>query len=406
MRRLILGVASLACVAALASPAAAAGDGLKLGPVLAFPSLTVSETYDDNLFLASEDTNDDMITTVTPALRLTLPLDRFFLRLEGEASFIRYADNSDEDSTDWSVGGAFGAAFPGGLNFEVSDTYRTQYLVPSQEFPTGEEVDFNNARAKAGFAIRSAFKVDLAWVNNLYEYEISVNRDRVENEALLDLYWRFLPRTSALVEVGFTDYAYDSNTAQDNTAVGAALGLAWDYTARSTGILKVGFQNKRYADENVALGLEDATYITGTVRVRHIFTRRTVGELEVSEASQESDFQDNPYFLRTGVGLGLSQHFTAKIYARLGGRFHRDDYPNGTTFVDVNDPRYDPASPDAVTSTGTRTDSTVRGEVALGFDVLRWLNLELGYAGERRSSTFDTFDYTDNRVAFTIKAAF
>jgi hypothetical protein len=399
-------VASLACVAALASPAAAAGDGLKLGPVLAFPSLAVSETYDDNVFLASEDPTDDLITTVTPALRLKLPLDRFFFRLEGEASFVRYQDNSDEDSTDWSAGGAFGAAFPGGLDFEVSDTYRVQYLVRSQEFPTGETLDLNVARAKAGFAIRNAFKIDLAWTNNFYTFEQSTQRDRTENDAQLDLYWKFLPRTSALVEVGFTDYAYDSNTAQDNTAVNAGLGLTWDYTARSTGILKVGFQNKQYADENVALGIEDASYLIASVKVRHVFTRRTVGELEVSEASQESDFQDNPYYLRTGVGLGLTQHFTAKIYARLAGNYYRDAYPNDTTYVDVNDPRYDPAAPAAVTNTGSRTDSTIRGQVALGFDVLRWLNLELGYTGERRSSTFETFDFTDNRVAFTITAAF
>lgn len=392
MRRFLAGLAILAGALLLStSPVAAATDGVKLGPVQAFPALTITETYEDNIFLASDDSATDWITTVRPSLRLALPLQRFLLQAQGEVGAVLFADHDDENATNWGAGGTFGAEFPGGLSFEVGDAFRRQYLTATQEFGEGEESSHNVARAKVGFAIRNAFRLEVAFFNNIFRYDRSKDRERDENDLQVDFFWRFLPKTSALVELAYDDYAYKSNTAQDNTALKTALGLTWDITSRSIGIVKAGYEWKSFQDENDALGYENGGYYVLTANMRHFFDKRTTGELEIGRASRESDFSDNPYYLRTSVGANVGRRFTHKLYGRLGLRLHRDAYPHETAYL---------------SETGDRTDNVVHGDAALGFDILRWLNLELSYAGERRSSTFDVFEYTDNKASLAVKATF
>jgi hypothetical protein len=398
-RRAIVLLAATLLLLAPAAGALAAGSGIPAGPALLFPSLSITETHDDNIRLSSDDKIDDWITSVAPSLRLVLPVRRFFLEAEGGLDFVDYKDTSSEDSTNWFVGATGGADFPGGLSFKIGDTHARQFLHATQEFGTGEYAALNTLRASAAYAIRDALRLEGSWLRNQYTYDRSKRRERTENTLQADLYWKFRPRVSALVEAAFSDYAYDSNTAQDGSATQLAAGLTWDVTAKSTGFAKAGYQWKRYDEESRVFGTENGNYFTLAVGVRHSFTQRTSAEVAVSRASFESDFPDNPYFLRTALDATLAQRFTAKLYGRARLRLGVDEYPNETSYVN-------PYDPFAVTESGTRDDKTLAGKLTLGFDVTRWLALEAAYGVERRNSNFDTFDYTDHQVSLSATAAF
>jgi hypothetical protein len=386
-------------VVAPATAALAAGDGIQAGPALLFPSLALTETYDDNIRLASDGTKGDWLTSVTPALRLALPVQRFYLEAEGGLDFIRYKDFDSEDSTNWFVGAAVGAAFPGGLSFRVGDTHAERYLPTSQEYGPGEDSSLNTARATVAFAVRNALRLEATGTRADYRFDRSQDRERVESTVQADAYWKFRPKVSAIVEAGFTDYSYDNNSVQDGSAVQVALGLSWDLTAKSTGFAKAGYQWKSYEDENPAAGIEDDSYYTVSAGVRHELSSRTLVQLALTRSSQESDFPENPFFLRTALDASVSQRFTAKIYGRAGVLVAHDAYPNVASYDNPYDPR-------DIVQTDERSDTTLQGNVALGFDVTRWLALEAAYTGVHRSSNFDTFDYDANRVSLSAKAAF
>ena len=76
------------------------------------------------------------------------------------------------------------------------------------------------------------------------------------------------------------------------TATQLALGLSWELTAKSTGFAKAGYQWKKYDDENQSLMIEDGSYYTLSAGMRHYLTPRTVAQVDLSRASQESDFPD------------------------------------------------------------------------------------------------------------------
>jgi len=381
------------------SRAFAVGDGIQLGPTLLFPTLTFTETHDDNIRLTSGGTESDWVTSVAPAVRLVLPVRRFFLEAEAGLDFLSFRDNDAANSTNWFVGAAAGADFPGGLSFKLGDTHSARYLIGSQEFGPSEDSSLNTLRATAAYAVRDALRLELSGLRAAYAYDLSVRRERVESSLQAAVYWKFRPRLSAVLETAFAGYAYDSNTAQNNSAVQLALGLTWDITAKSTGFAKAGHQWKRYDNEKAALGIEDANYYTVSAGLRHFFTNRTMVQVDLSRASRESDFPENPYYLRSSASASLSQHFTAKLYGRAALRYARDEYPNETSYANRFVPGSDP-------QTGTRSDGTLNGSLAVGFDVTRWLALELAYGGERRSSNFDTFDYNATRVSLSAKAAF
>lgn len=384
---------------ALADRAAAAGGGIQLGPALLFPSLDLTATYDSNIGLTSDNTESDWLTTISPTLRLVLPVRRFFVSVEGGLEFRSYSDNDGENSTNWSAGAAAGAQFPGGLSFKIADTHAQRYLVGSQEYGPGEDSSLNTLQATVAYAIRDALRLELSGLRNVYAYDSSAERERAESTLQADLYWKFRPGISALVEASVADYAYDSNRAQDGGATQVALGLTWDVTAKSTGFAKAGYQWKGYDEENLPLGIENASYFTLAAGVRHFFTRRTLAQLELARGSHESDFPENPYYLRTSLGASISQRFTPKLYGRANLRYARDEYPAETTYEN-------PFDPAVGAQTGERADSVLTDGVAVGFDVTRWLALELAYAGERRTSNFDTFEYNDTRVSLSAKAAF
>ena len=393
------------CVLLLAPAAGAvAAEGIQLGPTLLFPALSATGTYDDNFYLTSNNPESGWETKISPSLRLTLPVQRFYLSAEGGLDFVNYIDvenyfgSAEENHTDWFGGAAVGADFPGGLSFKIADKYKQIYQTATQEFGVGEDYSENALTATVAYAIRDALKVELSGGRTAYTYDLSLNREYAETTVKADLYWKFRPAISALIEGSYAAYAYDSNSAQDSTETGVSLGLTWDVTAKSTGFAKAGYAWKSYDVQNASLGTEDGEYYTLSAGLRHSFTPRTVLVFDLSHASRESDFPENPYYLQTIVAANLSQRLTSKLYCRVNASYNNEAYPNATSY----DNPYDPASG---VETGKRTDKTLVGDLALGFNATRWLSFELTYAAESRSSNFDTFEYDQTRVSLSAKAA-
>ena len=48
--------------------------GIRAGSFLIFPSLNVSEIYDDNVFASDNNTDDDLITVISPQVRVEFQL--------------------------------------------------------------------------------------------------------------------------------------------------------------------------------------------------------------------------------------------------------------------------------------------------------------------------------------------
>ncbi|HWR98249.1 MAG TPA: outer membrane beta-barrel protein [Candidatus Methanoperedens sp.] len=390
--------AALLCLTTRIPRAGAQEGGIPLGPLRLHPSLTVTLTHDDNVTLASDHRTADWITTVAPAARLALPVRHVLFELEGGLAARSFGNLDQEDATDWFVGAAAAGDFPGGLDFKVSDRYAERRLVASQEYGPGETGTLDTLAATAGYRVRDALRLELGARRAAYDYGRSLSRERVETTLQADCFWRFRPRTSAFVEGARTRFAYDENAAQDGSETLVALGLTWEATSRSTALVKAGYEWKRYEREHSGLGTVDGEYFVLVGGARHDLTRRTAVEVELSRGSYESDFPRNPYYLRTAFAAGLSHLFTTRISGRVFLRYARDEFPHAVVYQNPRDP--------GGVENGERTDRALGLTAAVGYEATRWLTLEAAWSGERRASSFDTFDYAVNRVSLSARAAF
>lgn len=378
------------CIIFLTVPhARAAGEGIKLGGLRIYPAIQVQETYNSNIFLTADNEEDDFITSVTPSLKFLLPFEDYFIQVDGEASFIRYKDNSKDDNDIYKVSASIGADFPGGLGFVLADTFTRNYLPTQFEFDIAEYYEINQLYAKVDYSLRESFKLDLEYFRYSFTYDESDDLDRVENTYAATLYYKFLPKTSALIEAGFSDLAYNEEIFQfkDNEATQVRAGIKWAMTGKSTGEIRLGYQWKNYSDESV----DDGEYFVAIGSMTTAFSRYSLLEIELRRATVESDYTYNPHYLSTRAKADISRNFTYKITGTAGLFIRRDDYPNETTELD---------------QTAERSDNILGGHVGLNFQMLKWLAVNLNYKIQSRQSNLDVFDYDETLVKLALKAAF
>jgi hypothetical protein len=79
--------------------------GLRMGTLLVYPQITVSPTYDDNIYATSTDTTSDTIWKIQPQVSVASDWNRHALSIYALANINQYSQHSTENTTDYTVGG-------------------------------------------------------------------------------------------------------------------------------------------------------------------------------------------------------------------------------------------------------------------------------------------------------------
>jgi hypothetical protein len=79
--------------------------GVRAGGFLIFPGAMITASFDDNIFSSSADTVDDLITNISPRIRINSDWRNHELKLFGDADIALHADRSAEDYEDFRLGG-------------------------------------------------------------------------------------------------------------------------------------------------------------------------------------------------------------------------------------------------------------------------------------------------------------
>jgi hypothetical protein len=99
--------------------------GVRLGSFMLFPSLSAGVAYHDNVFNVNDalGPQEDFLFTLTPSLKLNSDWGRHALNLYAESKSYFYQDFSEEDRTDWKVGGDVRIDVFGGTNITLDAVY-------------------------------------------------------------------------------------------------------------------------------------------------------------------------------------------------------------------------------------------------------------------------------------------
>lgn len=386
-------IASL--VAALPARASAAENGLKVGAGRLHPYLDIEGRY-DTLAGYVEDTSGteprliptgDLILRYRPGFKLDVPSDVLTFSLGGNVEYVHYLGIESEGTAEQSRFGGQGDLSllfngKGVVAVEVADSYVRSDRSSNLALGVGTVVDHNDARLKLIIAPGGGALVFEPGYTLGYEHYVdrpgalpegctsgdpscdsnAVSKlDYLQHTADLDVRWRFLPKTSVVLDSSYSlrGYLDDATASQDSQNVKALAGIV--------GLLfpKIAVTAKAGWGQQIGAGYAS---VVGTGEVAYLL-------------SEQAD-----------VRLGYVRTFEPSPSA---GGYYSDDrgYVGGKALLGGKLTMKADASYDYIDFGGTRFDSQVTAGVAPSFEFTDWLNAGLGYQLTWRDST-------DDRIGF------
>jgi hypothetical protein len=386
--------ALLGALLALPAPARAQGN-IQVGPFRLLPSLDVAGEYNDNILLSPRDEIDDFIWTISPGITVELPGRRSSLRVGYRADIKEYVENDELDTVD-HTGQFEGRLTLGvGLELRLTDEFRRAQDFPGDPVPEINqlvELNQNTLSFGADYRLSERFSLGGEYRWFLLDYDSGPEFDQFdhsEHRFAGTLYYRFLPKTSVLGEYRYEMIRYEQDAvANDRDSDGHAIlvGLKGDLTAKTSLQIKGGWQWRDY--ENDARDDFDGFIVEGEAIWKYAEPSQL--RLFVGRAAVESLYEGNNYYTTTYGGAELRHYLTPVVILRARGMVGVNEYP---------DPTVDPSSGQLK----DRSDNFYEVAVGVQYQIRRWLAVALDYQFLERTSNFDDFEYTQNRVWATVK---
>lgn len=380
----------------------------------------VQGEYTDNLYNVDENKTSNFLTTLSPALWVTLPrkkeipvtlapnntspgglalqskeyegTDRYQVYALGGMDFEFYSEDSDLNTINGIGEGMFRYNMPAGLSLMLVDRYTRdadRFDIGSEVGVTENKFGSNIVLATADWNITEKLRVKFDYSNFYlaYDEEIDAFKDRVDNSFDLYGYFNFSVKTSIFLEGKFVDVQYDTAVENDNQQTFVYGGVKWDTTEKISLMAKAGVQSKEFdgGTEDIA-SYDDYSGLAVDLQGVYKITEKTKVSLDMYRTNEETDSTVASDKTVLGATLMYNQKFTDKISGSLAANFEDAEY----TQLIAQD----------------RDDTTFSLRPAAQYLFREWLMGEVSYQFEQRDSTDDLFDFQTNTFLANIKFAF
>jgi hypothetical protein len=359
--------------------------------------LEAQEIWNDNIFNAAEDTEQDFITAVTPGILLSLG-DRYKLVAGYAYGMNIYSKFPDENYNDNIGMASIKLDFPFGLLINVSDEYMDTEDARVVEDAERASHYTNDAKASVKFTFpASKLSIEVTGSEFLLNYDEEANApiNRKDDKVGGAIYYRFLPKSSFLVEYNYriSDYFDSVNEDLDADSItnSARAGFSWDATAKMSGKITTGWAKKIF-DESDIYGELDFWSVYGNLLYKP--TERTEINIDLDRSIRDALYfgsanqSPSSYFIRTGGGIGLEQ--------KLGSKFK----------VEADVSYYNRIHNKLVSGLEKREDTLMGAGAGINYSITKWLLTGIKYSYSKLDSNDSLRSETHNRGIFTLSAAF
>lgn len=359
--------------------------GVRAGTFLIFPSITVSETYNDNVFATPDDETDDFITLLQPRVALESNFPRHALGLTLGSDIALYASESDENFEDFFLTGN------GRLDITRQSALRGDVIAgrfhqsrDDVEDEGGDELT-NYYQYGGGLAFTQAFNrlnFRLSGRGVRTDYEDIDDRDQNDYDVLLRTGFLVSPRFNAFVEGRYNiqdrDVALDrGGFDRDSHGWEARVGTEVDITAVLFGEAFVGFRQQYFDDD----AFDDADGISfGVDLTWNPTTLTTVGLSGGSDFEPTTQDAASANF-RSAVELRVDHELLRNVIVGAFAGYERDEFEG----ID-------------------RIDDTFNVGAQATYLLNRYLSVQGRYQFSDRSSDLDDEEFTRNLITIGLTA--
>lgn len=362
--------------------------GIDLGGFRLFPTATVSETYDDNIFAVEDGAESDFITSLSAALVAESEWSRHDMKVEARLRHQKFLSNDDQDRTEYllrptldlDLGGRSTARFTAEHSRRVvgrddpEDSGDDEPTTFNRFLGGGEYIDRVN---RLFYGLRGEVRRDD------YISSGDDDRDRVEYRLGLPVGYEVSAKTDVVVEPFARRRDFDeldsTGADRDAWAAGATVGLETEVTSLLHVNFDIGFVANDYDDPrfddslDLIFGGEAVWYVTPLTTVKGRAERRDIATSQPGSSSKT----------QTGVGIEVQHELQRNLLVGLGLRYLNDD------FREID-----------------REDDRAVAEVGLEYLLNRNLSLVADYRYEQRWSDRDGSDFSRNLVTVGLKTRF
>ncbi|MFP3927928.1 MAG: outer membrane beta-barrel protein [Desulfobacteraceae bacterium] len=393
------------------------------------PSISVSEEYDDNIYLDAENEQSDYMTNVTPSVKLDMVSERGNLAFKYAPTFVRYHKRSENNTVRHNASLEFNRALSERLDFSFTDTF-LRSEDPLSELEMVDEVEgvrrtrepYYRNNARGGFTYRYGPSNTVtagyghSWLDNKDQ---SVDDSTVHTPFANLTHW-FDIQNGMDLSYTYTKADFESDEpgrlpGDDYTGHSMGGGYTRRFTEHTS--LRVGYS---FTTRDFDGETSDYVVHEPSATLSHAFSEFTSGSLTVGYFFQDRDRgQDSS-------GPSFSGSITRRIergsvsFSARGGwdeAYQEAERTGFSKYWGVNgDLSY--ALRERLTATagasyrhdtqeepGDRSWDTWRANCGLNWSFMRWFSLSLTYTHTERDHDIPTEDYKDNRVMLSISGS-
>ena len=370
--------------------------GVRTGSFLFYPSLTIGETYNDNIFAAETNTEADFVTDVSTQLSLVSTWSRHELILNASVDAAFYAENDDENVVDWGVGatGRIDIVRDSSIDLEASYDHLTEDRGSANA--TGVQADPTEYDLLYGLvAINHRFnRVSLRASGTYSDYDYANgtligggvsfqdDRDRTDMVGTVQVGYDISPDTNVFLRGSINERDYDlgvpaATVDRDSDGYEIVAGVDFGITSLASGEIYAGYQAQDYSDTSLdtigglAFGIDVKWYVTPLTTVRAL----------ASASVEETVSAGASGYLSNSFGLGVDHELMRNIIASADVTYATDDYEGIT-----------------------RKDKTLTLDFGVDYLINRNFRAEFGYTFTSRDSDIAGRGYDNNVIGISFKA--
>jgi len=381
----------------VADPANSPG-GMNAGPFVVYPSIAVTEAFNDNVTLSQNNRIRSALTLISPALLAEVKGASTTFSLGYVGTYARYSNSSADNYN--------AHAFRANALFDFTARARLNLLAAhiigvDPRGSTFASTAVATPNKYHSTQLGGTFSYGAAGAQGRIELETLVNKTRYDNNravtATLDydsyryggtFFWRIGPKTELLAQAVQIDTDYTSPASQqDGRSRTYLLGVKWEATAATTGIFKLGSSQKKY--DSGLVPKQSSGVWEGSV----LWSPLSYSKVTLSTGKYIADASGG----NTGFGgLGAtsvktsyynanwSHQWTERISTNVRAGLTDEDYVGGPT---------------------SRSDKTGSAGVGVFYAARRWLTLAADYSYLERNSNQAGLDYKRNLLMFSLRAS-
>lgn len=417
LKKILQSTVAAAAVAAAVSPA----NGKSRVELL--PMITVTQEYDDNIFLDKTDTESDYITTVSPQIGLSVSSELNSFQITYAPTLVYYNNRSEEDTIRHRSTLDLGQNIGKFVRLNLTDTYyRTEDpFEADRETQTVRRnrnlYERNDANLSLVYRFGTGDSLSMGYRHSILENEDPTIDDALQQVISAGLSHRLSSGNNFGINFQYTksEFNRDDGTAPGDNFTGYTISPSYSlrFDPRTTASINYSLAVRDFEGAS-----EDYRTHNSGIGLSHSFSQSTSFSGNIGYFIQDRENSDNTTGLTFSANLSKSiERGSFSIGASTGQteEFLEAKRRGFTRFQSLNSRFSYRISENLNSSAGVtyrqnsdaagNEDETHQANAGVTTSFLRWFNAGLDYTYRKHVSDDPDDDYVDNRFVLRVSAS-